>query len=74
MCRLIATPAVPACFEEFSMSAPAEKSGHAAPASASFVWEDPFLLEAQLTEDERMSSTGWWHARSSGSIRATARR
>ena len=35
------------------MSAPAEKTGHAAAASASFVWEDPFLLEAQLTEDER---------------------
>ena len=36
------------------MSAPAEKSGHTAAAAASFVWEDPFLLEAQLTEDERM--------------------
>ena len=26
---------------------------HPTPASAAFSWEDPFLLEEQLTEDER---------------------
>ena len=38
------------------MNAPMRPPGSAspsAPASASFVWEDPFLLEDQLTEDER---------------------
>ena len=38
------------------MNAPMRPPGSAspsAPASARFVWEDPFLLEDQLTEDER---------------------
>ena len=38
------------------MNAPMRPPGSAspsAPASPSFVWEDPFLLEDQLTEDER---------------------
>lgn len=36
------------------MSATAGKHQDAAHARAEFAWEDPFLLEAQLTEDERM--------------------
>jgi len=37
------------------MTAPARSTTSAAkPASAKFVWEDPFLIEDQLTEDERL--------------------
>ena len=35
------------------MRAPAGSAGPTAKASAGFVWDDPFLLDDQLTEDER---------------------
>ena len=36
------------------MTAPARSAAPAAKSSAKFVWEDPFLIEDQLTEDERL--------------------
>src|ERR1700709_56377 len=53
-------PALP-CRRGNSMNAPMRPPGSAspsAPASPSFVWEDPFLLEDQLNEDERAIRDG----------------
>ena len=36
------------------MTAVAEAKAKGAPAPASFRWDDPFLLDEQLTDDERL--------------------
>jgi hypothetical protein len=55
--RMLSSPPVDPCSEETAMTTAqrvAAKPAEAKPARPAFQWEDPLLLEEQLSEDERM--------------------